>query len=161
MKSNYSAILILFLALLGFSGISNANSVRSIQINTGQGTISLDSYKGQVIYLDFWASWCTPCKKSFPWLNQIQKKYTNQGFKVIAVNLDKEPELAKRFLQQHPAEFVIGYDPEGKIASQLNVQGMPSSFLIDRNGNIVSSHIGFREKNASEMEAKLKKLLAK
>ncbi len=147
--------------MLVFSGLSHAESSSPISINTPKGVLKLDSLKGQVVYLDFWASWCAPCKKSFPWLNDIQEKYANQGFKVVAINLDKEPELAKRFLQHHPADFLIGYDPEGNIASQLKVQGMPSSFLIDRKGNIVSSHVGFKEKNIKSMEEKIENLLNK
>lgn len=166
MKRNYSAILLVFLAMLVLPGIINAEPVKaestsSIQINTSNGVIKLDSLKGQVVYLDFWASWCAPCKKSFPWLNQIHTKYGEQGFKVIAVNLDRDQELAKRFLKHHPARFEIGYDPEGKIASQLKVQGMPSSFLIDRKGNIVSSHVGFKEKNIKSLEAEIESLLSK
>ena len=166
MRRNYSAILLVLLAMLVLPGLmnaesANAESTSSIQINTPNGVIKLDSLKGKVIYLDFWASWCAPCKKSFPWLNEIQTKYEKQGFKVIAVNLDKDQELAKRFLKHHPAKFLIGYDPEGKIAIQLKVQGMPSSFLIDRKGNIVSSHVGFKEKNIKSLEAEIENLLSK
>ena len=161
MRSNYSFIFLLFLTLLALPVTSNAKSIGSIQINTESGVVALSSYKGQVIYLDFWASWCAPCKKSFPWLNEIQKKYAKYNFRVIAVNLDKEPELAKRFLQNYPAAFLIGYDPEGNIASQFKVNGMPSSYLIDRSGNIVSTHIGFREKDTAALESKIKALLAR
>jgi len=160
MRSNYSYIFLFFLALLVLPATSNAQSISGIEIKTTNGMLSLDSYKGQVIYLDFWASWCVPCKKSFPWLNDLQKNYGKHDFKVIAVNLDKDRKLAERFLKHYPAEFLVGYDPEGKIASQLNVQGMPSSFLIDKKGNIISSHIGFKEKDIKSLEAKIKKLLS-
>lgn len=161
MRRNYSAILLVFLVVLVLSGISRAESSSPISINTPDGVLKLDSLKGQVVYLDFWASWCAPCKKSFPWLNDIQKKYGKQGFKVVAINLDKDTELARRFLQHHPADFLIGYDSEGNIASQLKVQGMPSSFLIDRKGKIVSSHVGFKEKKIKSMETEIENLLNK
>ena len=159
MKSSYSVILFLTLTFIPIT--SQARSVSSIQLKTSNETLSLNRFKGQVLYIDFWASWCTPCKKSFPWLNQMQAKYARQGFKIIAVNLDEDAELAKRFLQHHPSKFLIGYDPEGAIASQLDVRGMPSSFLVDRNGNIVSSHIGFREKDTATLETQIKNLLNK
>ena len=166
MRRNYSAILLVFLAMLALPGLiysdsANAESSSSIHLDTAKGVLKLDSLKGQVVYLDFWASWCAPCKKSFPWLNEIHAKYEKQGFKVVAVNLDKDKALAQKFLKHHPAKFVIGYDPEGKIASQLKVQGMPSSFLIDRKGNIVASHVGFKKKNIKSLEAEIEKLLSK
>jgi len=153
--------MLVFLVLLITPGLSYSGSINSIQVPTQNGAIALDSLKGQVIYLDFWASWCAPCKKSFPWLNQMQSKYQSKGFKVIAVNLDKDQALARKFLINNPARFEIGYDPEGSIASQLKVKGMPSSFLIDRNGNIKSSHVGFLEKDTGEMEKKIIELLSK
>lgn len=159
MTSNFTRILALSLTLLAFAGIVKAQSVNSIQIKTQQGDISFADYKGQVIYLDFWASWCAPCKKSFPWLSQMQAKYKSKGFKVIAVNLDKDQGLAKKFLENNPAGFQVGFDPAGNIAKQLKVTGMPSSFLIDRAGNIVSTHVGFREKDTATMESKIKNLL--
>ena len=161
MKRNYSSFMLVFLVLLLTPSLSYSGSINSIQVPTQNGTIGLDSLKGQVIYLDFWASWCAPCKKSFPWLNQMQSKYQAKGFKVIAVNLDKDQALAKKFLTNNPAKFEIGYDPEGGIASQLKVKGMPSSYLIDRNGNIVSSHVGFLEKDTGKMEKKIIELLSK
>jgi thiol-disulfide isomerase/thioredoxin len=160
MKHKSSLILLLILSVLAVSGVTKAQSVSSIKIQTDNGEFSLDQYRGQVIYLDFWASWCAPCKKSFPWLNRMQARHQGKGFKVIAVNLDKDRSLARRFLKNNPARFEIGFDPEGNVASQLNVQGMPSSFLIDRNGNIVSSHVGFREKDIASVEATILSQLA-
>ncbi|MGD9386552.1 MAG: TlpA disulfide reductase family protein [Thioalkalispiraceae bacterium] len=161
MKKNYSCFSAFFLAmLLLLPGLASARSVKSIQVPTQQGLIELANFKGQVIYLDFWASWCTPCKKSFPWLNQMQSKYQANGLKIIAVNLDEDQELARRFLAKHPAKFEIGYDPDGSIASRLQVQGMPSSFLINRDGEIVSSHVGFLEKDTVSMEQKIVDVLS-
>ena len=103
----------------------------------------LSDLKGQVVYLDFWASWCKPCRKSFPWMNQMQQKYAAQGLQIIAVNLDTEEALAKAFLDKVPAEIPIIYDPEGNIASDYQLLGMPSSYLIDKNGKIRFAHKGF------------------
>jgi cytochrome c biogenesis protein CcmG, thiol:disulfide interchange protein DsbE len=121
--------------------------------------VSLAALRGKVVYVDFWASWCTPCRKSFPWMNSLQKRYADQGLVIVAVNLDKSHELSDRFLSEVPAELTIAYDPEGKVASAYQVKGMPSSYLIDRTGRIHTSHIGFREETAGEMETTIKDLL--
>jgi thiol-disulfide isomerase/thioredoxin len=121
--------------------------------------VSLAALRGKVVYVDFWASWCVPCRKSFPWMNSLQKSYADQGLVIVAVNLDKSRELSDRFLSEVPSELTIAYDPEGKVASAYQVKGMPSSYLIDRAGRIHSSHIGFREESAAAMEATIKDLL--
>jgi cytochrome c biogenesis protein CcmG, thiol:disulfide interchange protein DsbE len=121
--------------------------------------VSLAALHGKVVYVDFWASWCVPCRKSFPWMNSLQKRYADQGLVIVAVNLDKTRELSDRFLSEVPTALTIAYDPEGKVASAYQVKGMPSSYLIDRTGRIHSSHIGFREETANDMEAAIKDLL--
>ncbi len=123
--------------------------------------ISLSQFRGEVVYLDFWASWCIPCRKSFPWMNQMVKDHAGKGFKIIAINLDKESALAKKFLTNNRADFIIGYDQEGIVAEQFNLIGMPSSYLIDREGNIVSKHVGFRDSLKNKMEAEIIAILAK
>lgn len=124
-----------------------------------KGSVSLNQYKGQVVYLDFWASWCGPCRQSFPWMNEMQQRYGAQGFKVIAINLDKEKALREKFIEMVPAKFTIAYDPDGKVAEKYGIQGMPSSYLIDRNGNISARHLGFRDKDSAELEQKIQSLL--
>lgn len=114
---------------------------------------------GKVVLLDFWASWCTPCRKSFPWMNALQKKYAAQGLTVIAVNLDMEKRLAAEFLQVTPAQFRVEYDPKGDLATKLNVSAMPTSFLLDRNGKIVKQHAGFREAQLAVREQEIERLL--
>lgn len=121
--------------------------------------VSLAALRGKVVYVDFWASWCAPCRKSFPWMNSLQKRYADQGLVIVAVNLDKSHELSDRFLSEVPAELTIAYDPEGKVASAYQVKGMPSSYLIDREGRIHNSHVGFREETAGDMETTIKDLL--
>mgnify|MGYP005830844415 CR=1 FL=1 len=106
----------------------------------------LASHKGKIIYLDFWASWCSPCRRSFPWLNDLTEEYSKDKFVVLSVNVDNEREFAEAFLKETPAKFDIFYDPKGTIARQYKIKGMPSSYIIDREGNILSSHVGFTEK---------------
>lgn len=103
----------------------------------------LSDLKGKVVYLDFWASWCKPCRHSFSWMNHLQSEYGDQGLVILAVNLDAEPEQAQAFLQRHPANFHIQFDPQGKIAEQYQLLGMPSSYLIDADGTLRHIHQGF------------------
>jgi len=149
---------LLFLSVTGnTSTVSGA--APDLPLSTDQGKLKLSELRGQVIYLDFWASWCTPCRKSFPWMNQLQKKYASKGLRIVAVNVDSDIKLAREFLAENSVEFTIAFDPEGKVASAYDVRAMPSSYLIDRQGNIHSSHVGFREKDTGAMEAQIKKLL--
>ncbi|MBU3006243.1 TlpA disulfide reductase family protein [Paraglaciecola arctica] len=119
----------------------------------------LSELKGQVVYLDFWASWCKPCRKSFPWMNQMQQKYADRGLQVIAINLDTDAALAKLFLEKVPTQIPIVYDPEGNIASDYQLLGMPSSYLVDKKGNIRFSHKGFFSRNKPLYEQELVLLL--
>lgn len=111
--------------------------------------------KGKVVYVDFWASWCVPCRKSFPWMNEMQNKYSKQDFTILSVNLDAEPKLADKFLKETPAQFPIFYDPKGKVAKAFKLKGMPSSFLINKAGKIVSSHVGFTEKKKEKYQEEI------
>lgn len=117
--------------------------------------IDLSPYKGKVVYVDFWASWCLPCRKSFPWMNQLRSDFNQKDLAIIAVNVDKNPQLAAHFLQKHPASFKIMYDAEGEHASYYNLQGMPSSFLFDRDGKLIKTHKGFFIKNKNRYEQEI------
>ena len=117
------------------------------------------SHKGKVIYLDFWASWCGPCRKSFPWMNDIQQQYQQQGLVVISVNVDNQKSLAEEFLNEIPANFTVFYDPKGKVARKFKLKGMPSSYLIDRSGKMVATHVGFSKSKSSHYEQEIKALL--
>ena len=123
--------------------------------------VKLSDYKGQVVYLDFWASWCTPCKDSFPWMNAMQAKYKDKGVTFIAINVDRKPTDAKTFLTNTPADFLIAFDSTGKIPRQYDVMGMPSAFVIGKDGNILYSHIGFHKNNLSEYEAHIQQAVTK
>ncbi len=127
--------------------------------NLKQNNVSLSSYKGKVVYLDFWASWCGPCKKTFPWLNELQKKYSKDGFEVVGVNVDAKKADADKFLVTTPAEFTVLLDPEGKVANTYELQGMPSSYLIDRGGKVHLVHRGFKDGEGADLEGKIKALL--
>lgn len=119
--------------------------------------LDLTPHKGKVIYLDFWASWCGPCKESFPWMNEMTQKYPD--VKIIAVNLDKEKKDADAFLAKYPAKFEVVFDPTGKLAESYKVKGMPYSIIIDKNGKHIETHIGFSKEKSQEYVQQIKKLL--
>ncbi len=121
--------------------------------------VSLEQQKGKVVYLDFWASWCAPCRQSFPWMNELKQRYGTQGLTIIAVNLDKQREDSKAFLAATQSEFTIAFDPEGKTAELYQVEGMPSSYLIDRDGKLHHRHIGFRTRDKAALESHIEELL--
>lgn len=133
----------------------------NISLRSANGDVSqLSDYKGQVVYLDFWASWCKPCQRSFPWMNEVHNKLADKGLKVIAINLDVETALADQFLAKLPADFAIAYDPEGESAEAYRVLGMPSSYLIDKKGILREVHQGFFATKVPLYEKQLDVLLA-
>lgn len=132
----------------------------TFSVESATGKLQLADFKGKVVYIDFFASWCSPCRSSFKWLNDTHEKYANNGLVILAINLDKERELATEFLKQNPAKFRVGYDTEGAIAQMYQLKGMPSSYLIDRKGQLRATHIGFREKDNVTRTAEIASLLA-
>ena len=121
---------------------------------------ALEPIEGKVIWVDFWASWCVPCRRSFPWMNTMHDKYGDQGLQIIAVNLDKERALADGFLAEVPAQFSLRFDPAGALAKQFGVQAMPSSFLLDASGNVLAQHFGFKVADAKVYEQAIAAALA-
>lgn len=124
-------------------------------IDAESDELQLDAYKGRVVVVDFWASWCVPCRRSFPWMNAMVAKYADQGLVVIAVNLDKDRADADAFLAETPADFEIRYNPDASLAREFGVEAMPSSFVFNRNGELVARHLGFKVKKQDEYEALL------
>ena len=123
--------------------------------------LDLARLRGKIVLVDFWASWCEPCRHSFPWLNAMQAKYADRGLIVIGVNVDRERADADRFLRDVPATFQIVYDPAGALATRFDLPGMPASYIIGRTGDVVAHHIGFRSGLSADREAELKQLLEK
>lgn len=126
-----------------------------------QGDVKLSDYKGRVVYLDFWATWCPPCVKSFPWMNTLQERFGDKGFSVVAIGVDRKRELINEFLKKMEPEFTVTQDDKGEVAKAYGLRGMPTSFLIDRDGNIVLTHMGFRTKDTDKLEAEIQSLLEK
>lgn len=121
----------------------------------------LPELKGKVVLVDFFASWCGPCKESFPAMNDLQKKYGEKGFIILAINLDKKKSDMDDFVKSHPANFVIVRDAENKLVKEVKIATMPSSFVLDKEGKVKSAHHGFKgaesvKKYSEDIEALLK-----
>ncbi len=112
-----------------------------------------------ILYVDFWASWCNPCRKSFPWMNDMVEKYGDKGFKILAINVDKDRALAEKFLATVNVTFPIYYDPTGTKAKQFQLKGMPSSYILDAEGTVLRAHKGFFEDQVIAYENEIKTLL--
>lgn len=121
---------------------------------------AMEQHKGKIVYVDFWASWCVPCRKSFPWMNTMQAKHQDKGLVVLSINLDAQAPLAEKFLLETPANFAIIYDKKGVLAKKFQLKGMPSSYLFDRQGKLISAHSGFNAKKQQKYEHEIVKALA-
>lgn len=122
---------------------------------TGQAAVPLFDGKARVTYIDFWASWCGPCRESFPWMNRLQAKYGPKGLRIVAVNLDSVPSDAQRFLAERPAQFALAFDPSAESARRFGIKAMPSSVLLGADGKVVATHAGFRAEDQAPLEARI------
>jgi cytochrome c biogenesis protein CcmG, thiol:disulfide interchange protein DsbE len=127
--------------------------------DAGGATVALDKLKGRVVYVDFWASWCGPCRRSFPWMGEMQRRYGDQGLTIVAINVDKKREDAAKFLAHTPGAFTIVYDPAGGVPSAYDVKGMPTSYLVDRAGRVVAVDSGFHDEAKAAIEARIRAAL--
>ena len=126
---------------------------------THADNLNLDNYKGKVVYIDFWASWCGPCRESFPWMKKMQQQYGKDGLVIIAINVDQDKKLADKFLSEFKPEFNVLFDKDGKLAEDFKVSSMPSSYVLDREGKPRFKHKGFHADKQSQYETELNSLL--
>ncbi len=119
----------------------------------------LSAVKGKVVLVDFWASWCGPCKLALPAYDKLAKKYGKKGFVVVGVNVDDDLTLGQVFLKEHKVSFPIVYDEGKSLVGKLGVETMPTSFLIDKKGRLSKLHQGFREGDETKLQKDIEKLL--
>jgi len=164
MVSRSKALALILSALALSAGSVSAQEVGSrapgFDLATSAKPVRLADLKGQVVYLDFWASWCAPCKQSFPFMSEMQAKYGARGFTVIGVNVDQKREDADKFLASTPAKFTVGYDTSGKVAEVYQPKGMPTSYLIGADGKVRAVHVGFKDSQREQIEREIQSALA-
>ncbi len=153
-----SALPILRIALLSslFATVlvSCAQEQQTVEFDvaTEDGRFFSADYQDKVVYLDFWATWCAPCRASFPWMNEMREKYKSEGLQIVAVSIDADRVLARRFATELDARFAVGYDPEGNVADLFNVNVMPTSVILGKGGTVIEVHKGFNEAKKVDYE---------
>jgi peroxiredoxin len=120
---------------------------------------TLSQYKGQVVMLNFWATWCGPCQQEMPLLDQMYKKYKPAGFTLIGVNVDKDAPPVKQLLDRKPVGFPVLLDPASQVSKSYHVDEMPSTVLIDRKGNIRYLHRGYKPGDENEYQDRIRQLI--
>jgi len=169
MRARFALILGLCLPLwdaaAGASGIASGQAALAVDLpilstrEPSTGRMSLAELRGKVVYLDFWASWCGPCRMSFPQLEQLREELAPQGFEVLAVSVDEFEADALEFLDEIPVSYPVVHDGEGVTPQAYGILGMPTGYLIDRKGVVRLVHQGFRKHDGAKLKAEIIELL--
>jgi thiol-disulfide isomerase/thioredoxin len=123
--------------------------------------VALADYKGKVVLVDFWASWCGPCRQSLPLYDKLRAEFSADDFDILAVNLDEDSADARTFLAEHPVKYTTLQNPQGDVAKAFGLKGMPSSYLIDQHGVVRERHIGFEPKDIDALRHEIAALIGK
>lgn len=153
--------------LLGCAAALLAPAVRSaparapevLKLASNGEPMLADGGSWRATYLDFWASWCGPCRLSFPWMNTMQERFAAAGLRIVAVNVDRHETEVQRFLRDRPASFPLLMDPQGELARLFDVAAMPTSMLIAPDRSILFTHQGFREGDGAKLERRIEAAL--
>ena len=133
--------------------------ILSVTFSAQAVELDLEPYKGKIVYVDFWASWCAPCKLSFPWMAKMQAKYKDEGLVIITVNVDETKEEAAKFLKDFPqAKFPMIHDPDSKLVAKYKIEALPWSLIFDRQGKLTKQHRGFTTEKSKVFEKELEKI---
>jgi len=127
--------------------------------NRAGGDMSLSDLKGQVVMINFWASWCGPCRQEFPALDQIYSKYKPMGFQMVGINVETEKADAERFLGKTPVSFPILFDPDNQVSGSYGVSAMPTTFLVDRQGRLRWQHRAYRPGDEAKYIEQIRQML--
>ena len=151
---------VMFSAASSFAlGVGEAAPSFTAPSLSGAGSLSLKQFRGKVVFLDIWASWCGPCLTSLPHLDDLRKTYPSAKFQVLAVNVDRDPAKARAFLDKRPVGYPSVSDPEGRIPQRFGLETMPTSYLIDESGVVRFVNEGFRAGDIAKLRNNIEMLL--
>lgn len=134
------------------------SSFSGTTLNTGQH-IDLAGFKGKVVLVDFWASWCPPCLASLPAYNKMRQEIGATDFEIIAINVDEDTEDGLKFLEKHPVDYPVLADPDGRIGIPWGIRTLPRSFLLDRDGRVIATYKSFKKGDEVKMQQEITALL--
>jgi peroxiredoxin len=129
------------------------------RFDSGQ-SVGLADFRGKVVLVDFWASWCSPCRQSLPLYAKLRDNYAAADFAIIAIGLDEDVADGKAFLAEHPIAYTTLQNPQGDIAKAFDLKGMPSSYLLDRQGIVRARHVGFTPADIAALKKEIDALVA-
>jgi thiol-disulfide isomerase/thioredoxin len=145
---------------MGLKASTPATEVPDLSFSDESGrTLRLADFKGQVVLLDFWASWCVPCRVSFPALDALHKELGARGFSAVAINVDEQRKNADSFLEVRPHTMPVVFDPKGRAAEAFALPAMPSALILDRAGRVRFRHTGYTEKTITQYRSEILQLL--
>jgi peroxiredoxin len=159
MKNRIAAIVAaIAFAMPALAGTGGPAPSFTLSSNDGKN-VSLAQYQGQVVMINFWASWCGPCREEFPLLDSIYRKYNKLGFTMLGVNVEPDSKAANDWLKQTPVSFPILYDTDSKVSKLYEVAGMPSTVIIDRTGKVRVLHRGYKPGDENEYMDSIRTLI--
>ena len=157
-----AAVLAVALSAVSISSAGISNSAPAPQFSLaarGGKTVNLAQYKGQVVMINFWATWCGPCRQEMPLLESIYKKYNKMGFTLLGVNVEPDPKPAEDWLKATPVSFPILFDTKSEVSKMYQVSGMPSTVIVDRKGNVRVIHHGYKPGDENSYQDNIRKLV--
>lgn len=158
-KTFFSAVYAVAFAVSAFAAQASDAAPDFTLKSTGGSNLRLSEHRGEVVLLNFWASWCGPCRQEMPLLNALQERYSKLGFSVLGVNVDKDSALANKLLNDIPVSFPVLLDNTGSVSASYNVASMPTTVIIDRDGNMRYLHKGYKPGYELDYEQQIKELI--
>ncbi len=152
----FAAMLLATVAVAGSS--SGPAPDFSLQSLDGS-TVRLSDLKGQVVLINFWATWCAPCREEMPLLDAIYQKYNRLGVELLGINVEDDASGAQEYLNETPVTFPILFDPDGRVSKQYQVKAMPSTILVDRHGNVRHIHYGYKPGYENDYQDQIRALV--
>ena len=164
MKPIAPFLLVVFVNLIGTSAVAMPEQRLAMDFTlpslAQSGAVRLSDYRGKVVYMDFWASWCTACVISMPELAALRSEFHAEGFELISINVDTLPDAGRAYLKNHPADYPVASDANGTVMKAMAVTALPIGFLIDATGTIRLTHRGYLPGQQDFLKANIQKLLA-